>query len=441
MKKNFITMCFILFFVIINIANANDIAKNLPKVLSEKNFGTEFYSTFHPTLSENGADEKNVVYVYSEFETQATLKIPGAGIEITKDVYPEEVTVFEIDKQNAQPYVKETRDDPLPDSVWKGRAIIVEAEQPVACYSSSKDANTTEGSLLMPFESLGTGYVISSHEATVLNYMKAPSYASVVAAYDDTEFEIIIGGNNMTETKSGLKKGDSKIITLDKGDVWMAGTTKDGADLTGSVIRANKPVAVFGGNSCAFIGENSTSCDYIFEQEIPVSMWGTKFHIPQITTDKKSVELRVIASEPNTEVTLNKESQGIIPQAGGGKDEGWMSLTIDDELKIYTLTASAPVSIVAYTSMVNPDDQKADPFQMNILPDKQMVEETEFYTYGKNTNSETEDNYVTVVFRYDDVDGESDVDFGEVTTTGTEWESLEGAQGGNIRFFGDQVQG
>jgi hypothetical protein len=48
-------------------------------------------------------------------------------------------------------------------------------------------------------------------------------------------------------------------------------------DLTGSIITADKPIAVFGGSDCTLRNYNETACDHVEEQLFPFVTWGKNF--------------------------------------------------------------------------------------------------------------------------------------------------------------------
>ena len=50
-----------------------------------------------------------------------------------------------------------------------------------------------------------------------------------------------------------------------------------GGDLTGSVITADKPIAVFGSSDCTLRGFNDSACDHVEEQLFPFVTWGKSF--------------------------------------------------------------------------------------------------------------------------------------------------------------------
>jgi hypothetical protein len=49
------------------------------------------------------------------------------------------------------------------------------------------------------------------------------------------------------------------------------------ADLTGTIVTADKPIAVFGGSACTLRGFSDTACDHVEEQLFPFATWGKNF--------------------------------------------------------------------------------------------------------------------------------------------------------------------
>jgi hypothetical protein len=167
---------------------------------------------------------------------------------------------------------------------------------------------TNDASLLLPTHILGTQYVVmSSHhikdrtcflgvcsDAIFMN-----SLVSIVATQDNTQVtfksraKVRQGGSVAAIAKNG-----QATYTLQRYEVLQFSTDNDGSnlqcganpypfggtelcrvdnDLTGSVVTANKPVAVFGGSDCTLTPFNVTACDHVEEQIFPFSTWGKKF--------------------------------------------------------------------------------------------------------------------------------------------------------------------
>lgn len=80
------------------------------------------------------------------------------------------------------------------------------------------------------------------------------------------DIHAVTNGTVVTFTPSG---GTPINETLNAGETYKytGGTT----NLTGSLVSASNPVAVFGGHGCANVPTSTTFCDTLLEQMIPTS--------------------------------------------------------------------------------------------------------------------------------------------------------------------------
>ena len=78
-----------------------------------------------------------------------------------------------------------------------------------------------------------------------------------------------------------------------------------GADLTGSIIKSDKPIAAFGGNKCTNVPIGYYACDHIVEQLTPTSTWGQAFLTVPLATRLNGDTFRILASQDGTEVSIN----------------------------------------------------------------------------------------------------------------------------------------
>jgi hypothetical protein len=72
---------------------------------------------------------------------------------------------------------------------------------------------------------------------------------------------------------------------------------------------ADHPVAVFSGNTCSLIPENSAACDHLQDQMVGVRLWGTEFVASRMPVrsgegDAEPSLWQIFANEADTEVTL-----------------------------------------------------------------------------------------------------------------------------------------
>ncbi|KAM9299516.1 IgGFc-binding protein-like [Gastrophryne carolinensis] len=71
-------------------------------------------------------------------------------------------------------------------------------------------------------------------------------------------------------------------------------------DLSGSLVMANKNVAVISGHTCA---QKNTRCNHVLEQLHPVRNWGTNFVVAPFSFQQSSDTIYILAAKP-TEVTV-----------------------------------------------------------------------------------------------------------------------------------------
>jgi len=273
----------------------------------------------------------------------------------------------------------------------ENKGIFIKATGNIAVHAFNELFRTTDGTVVLPVEGLGKDHYITSHQQG----SPFPSTLLVVATEDNTKIEITTSVNSV----SGNRAGVPSTIVLNRGQSYQI---KADEDLTGSRVRivddnenGCKKIAVFGGSMCTWVGE-CEACDHLFQQAYPVSSWGKNFvHIA--LKDRTSGELvKVLASEDDTEVSLNGIPQGTIHK---GK-----FLTIDfraDESgKIET---SKPSSVTVFSIGVGCNDRNipglsgfGDPFMITYSPVEQFLKDLVFNSFQLANIS---NHYVNIVVK------------------------------------------
>ena len=75
-------------------------------------------------------------------------------------------------------------------------------------------------------------------------------------------------------------------------------------DLSGSIIRSSKPIAVFSGHECPNVPVENTACDYIVEQMPPGTAFGYTFFIVPFAGRVSGDVIRVSTLTDGTQITL-----------------------------------------------------------------------------------------------------------------------------------------
>ena len=425
MKKFFSNMGLITLVLIISaaisLANQDEesIKKDLPLLLGSTNQGTEFFMTFHPAWESGGLEGSGIkIYVASAEETPVTLEIPGLDFSQTKIAKPGYVLEFTLDINKAVMYRKTDRDKPQPHQIYEGRACIITSETPVVCYGVARFRATSDGYLAIPTTGLGKKYVVSSWNDPTLDdggdnnvWQYLTSYTSIIAVFDDTDVDFTLGGEKTNYTSGPkvprfeiLQTGDMDKHKMNKGDVWLIGVNGDYNDLSGSFIQADKPVAVISGSFCAYIPLQTAACDYIIEQDMPMSSWGTKYHVTQIVDREKTSFVKIYASKPDTRIYRDGEEWNLVKDVGGEANAGYIRRRAVDEQdgsRPAVISGSNRISVTQYNTGQYDDDEsiESDPFQMVLTPIEQYQTEIVFCTPGVNGGASFKRNYINLCYK------------------------------------------
>lgn len=238
------------------------------------------------------------------------------------------------------------------NNVVEDLAIHVTSDFPISIYSANEVTTTMEIYLAIPNANLGYEYISMSPEGTA-QFM-------VYATEDNTtvNFQLPAGKNVV-----GHANGSTWSVTLNKGQTYTnqvnTGTGLAG-DLTGTIIKADKPIGVLSGSACANFPASASKggfascsyCDHVIEQITPVDTWGKKFvaanfgntNLASMAARPLSSFLRIVSSDPGV-TTVNLTGIGIQTLNGIGdyKDfdisNGGVVIESDKPIAAYGITA------------------------------------------------------------------------------------------------------
>ena len=248
--------------------------------------------------------------------------------------------------------------------------LLLTTDQPVAAWqfnSPLPTSFTSDASLLLPIHSLGTDYIATSwrHRQRALTLQ---GFVAIVAVEDGTIVSITPTADVAEgEDFEAIPAGETFTVEMDAGQLLTLTTAgPDGADLTGSVITATEPIAVFGGHVCGNVPNSDTNfCDHLEEQLPPVEHWGSQFVIGRIAqrTDEDFELVRVVAAEDDTALTWDPPREEEMVLAAGE----YVDVTPEGAA---VLTASAPVLVTAFTrsQQAENSDGQADPSMVVLAP-------------------------------------------------------------------------
>ena len=255
--------------------------------------GTVFWSGFMQNAY--GAQTLKL-QITSATSTSGTASIPGTGWSQAFSVPAGGFTSVTV-PATAEHTGSETIND---------LGVLVTADDPVSVVALSQQSFTADGTLLLPFEALGTQYMAEG-------YLGLPGFNDfyksellIVSTADDTEVEITPSVN----TAGGHPAGVPFTVQLDQGQTYQVQSALATLDITGTTVIGTaasgdcRPFAVFSGSMCANVPVGCPACDHVFEQLYPTDRWGASFvALPLANTT--GYTLRVQALLNNTTVSFN----------------------------------------------------------------------------------------------------------------------------------------
>lgn len=169
-------------------------------------------------------------------------------------------------------------------------------------------------------------------------------------------------------------------------------------DLTGSLLRSNKPIALISGHQMANIDVSMASADHLIEMILPWELWGTKyFELPMTGRTICGDYIRVLSGEDGNQITYS--SKVLYLNAGE-----WSEIPMDTEAT-YLVSANHKKFLTiqySYSNGFNGDAVAADPFMTQMTPyesfEKRMLLLTPLPTKNGSLS-----NYLTVIAPSDSI--------------------------------------
>lgn len=192
----------------------------------------------------------------------------------------------------------------------------------VQCFSYTNDA-----SLLLPSTALTGNYRVAGVSSWTPppdpsggSSFTYPPYFTVTGTQDGTIVSVGLGPHATVVAGGGVAAaGPGGAITfhVDAGDVVeVVGAQSDGSDLSGSLVKANKPVQVIAGISCTYMPKDLPACDHVEESLLPVETLGKHYFVtaptgPKGTPGKHAV--RLYGNVDGTKLTYSGKSPSTAP--------------------------------------------------------------------------------------------------------------------------------
>jgi hypothetical protein len=223
-------------------------------------------------------------------------------------------------------------------------AFHITTDAPVVAYDIAPfgggSGATTGATLLLPTSSWDTNYV-GNALYTYAPYNMTNTWLAIVASEDNTSVTARLTAGSVGSVAQNLPAttaGQPATYTVAKGEVIVIGA---GADLSGSILKADKPIGVWGGNELVDLPPMNTppnspmslegAADQMHQQAPPVRAMGSEYvavrYRDRVDGNAETPPWRFIGAVDGTQLTFNppvpgapatlSEGQVVEVEAGG----------------------------------------------------------------------------------------------------------------------------
>ena len=346
--------------------------------------GTDFYVGFTTAFREifGGSDVQLFLFMSAEQETSGT-------IFSTNGVFR---TSFHLP-------AGETLRIPVPISelstgVVSNNSIRIRSLDEVSVYALSYMPFGSDAFMAWPVDALGTEHVVAAFGGG--NGLRS-SQLGVVATQNATTVTII-----PSVSFASFTAGVPFNITLNAGQGYQleSGTgltiNQLAKDLTGSIVTANKPVAVYGGHRATVVPEGFTAANHLVDQMPPIDTWGRRYVTVPFATRANGDRFRFIAGTDGTEVRV---AGALVATLDRGKFHEMVLVNRSE------IVSNHPIQVAQYANSSTFDSTTGDPTLMIVPPVEQFLSS---YTVAAPTTTASpafvwDTNFVNVVVKAGDV--------------------------------------
>ncbi|MBQ8722392.1 MAG: hypothetical protein IJY67_09680, partial [Paludibacteraceae bacterium] len=368
--------------------------------------GREFYVTFMMNAGGHGNDNVLQFYLYASTRSdKANIVVENPTTGYKKEFNCTKNEVGKIEIPNIHGYL-DTENEVLP------RGLKVTSDVPISLYASNHNHESYDATNVLPIEALSTEYIIQTY-----SFDRQATEFALVATADNTQIIVTPSDYVKIEDTSSI---NPILITLNKGEAYQIRGFKPENDLSGTIVCANQPIAVFNGGQSAIVPEYAGTDDHLVEQSLPTYMWGKEF----IVTNSKVQDFNIVkitAMYDNTKIYINHNQDTVLNKAESYEfalykstidstdieiaEDTTMTYIIDDALYINssypTLCFSYHTSQDASVDMDKEYRRLSDPSMIFIPPLEQSINEISFLTY--NINNTKTHHFVNIVTKTDNI--------------------------------------
>lgn len=284
------------------------------------------------------SDFKLLITGYSPF-TSVTISMKKPGLRMTVQATVGQTILVKIPPQAE-----------MVGSKVFDNTVTVRANNAISLVMVNEKPTSVDSAVVYPAHSWGTEYHVVTPNVGTDRYGEF-----VVAAWDEPTAVDVHLKATVTYQGRSYPRGSVLSISLEP---FQAAQLQSPADMSGTRIVAQKPVAVFTGHTCL---ARFTHCDHLVEQLQPVANWGTAFIVPPLPFEAQSDIVYVTTSQPT-----RVESQHGVTKTVRELRPGRSTLYGLQAFNALYLDADAGIQVVFFADGGNKGAVSYDPFFMTI---------------------------------------------------------------------------
>lgn len=410
---------FVLFVLLgstLHLAAQRSKAPSVDKLLSSGGQGTEFWVAIPPNEILPFPVEGLEIYVASAFDANVEL-FDFAGDRSTRfKLKPYEVRTLSDRKELN--WSMEIRDAEMPVR----KALRLTSDKPISVYVINSKVTTTDGYMAIPTNGWGQDYISVSYWD--FREVKPWPGGFMIIAKEPTTVDILLRGQgkNDATTSNGRRIGERISVFLDEGEVYMVhgdGQTRAAFDLSGSLIRADKPVGFISFHMRTTMPNlliNGNGRNHLCEMLPPITAWGKRYSTVELKRarrlDGRGDVFKVVAKDDQTRWTMKYydktngkllgQNGGLLAKAGDFADitQATQPTAITEGFSVWE--ANKPIFVMQYSCSSSWDgDQILDPFMFNVTPEEQFITSTIFQS---PTMAQFTKHYLNLIVKTDTSD-------------------------------------
>jgi hypothetical protein len=239
--------------------------------------------------------------------------------------------------------------EPVTVYQFNARDYCVPSPSCTTTASGSTYSYTNDASLLLPVNAMTGNYRLAGAPTwESLGGLQVPGTVVVIGTAAGTSVTVAPPGSPFL-AGAGIAAGGG-TVTLNAGDVLQIATANNasgdgtwGADPSGALITATKPVEVFGGSDCIYVPASTQACDHIEQINFPIETLRSDYLVtlPTNVNATSREYVKIVGTVNGTTLTYD----GITGKPGTVAAGG---VVMFETISNFRLTSSSPVEVAEY---------------------------------------------------------------------------------------------